>query len=133
MARYLLDSHAFLWIKTEAEQIKEETLSRLADPANRVYLSLAAVWELAIKSETGKLSAFARLAGSAGKLLATLRESGIELLPIDLHHVLLAAKLPLHHRDPFDRLMIAQAKSEDLEVVTRDAIFVRYGVRVLRI
>lgn len=133
MARYLFDSHTFLWIKTDAQQIKEETLSQLADPNNRVYLSLAAVWELAIKSEKGKLGAFARLAGSGGKLRATLRESGIDLLPIDPQHVLLAANLSPHHRDPFDRLMIAQAKSEDLEVVTRDAIFVRYGVRVLRI
>lgn len=133
MARYLLDSNAFLWIKTEPKQIKAETLSKLADPANRVYVSVAGLWELAIKAEMGKLGIFAPLAGSARLLAIAMRESGLELLPIDLPHVLLAAKLPLHHRDPFDRVMIAQAKTENLDIVTRDSVFKRYDVRVVPI
>lgn len=133
MARYLLDSHAFLWIKTDPEQTDPKTLAKLADPTNQLYLSLAGVWELAMKAAMGKLGAFTRLASSPSALVSALRESGIELLPIALPHVLLAAKLPQHHRDPFDRVMIAQAMTEDLDIVTRDSALARYGVRILHI
>lgn len=134
MAGYLLDSNAFLWIKTDPKQINTETLAELADASNRVLVSVAGLWELAIKSAMGKLAVYERmLAHDDSMLRKALRESGIQLLSIELPHVLAAARLPLHHRDPFDRMMIAQAKDLNLAVVTRDAIFARYDVRVIQI
>jgi PIN domain nuclease of toxin-antitoxin system len=134
MAGYLLDSNAFVWIKTDPEQIDPETLAKLTDASNRVLVSIAALWELAIKSATGKLGAFGRVVGGdAAAVREALRESRLEILAIDIHHVLGATRLPLHHRDPFDRMMIAQAQKENLVVVTRDAMFARYAVHVLHI
>ncbi len=134
MAGYLLDSNAFLWIKTDPGQIRAETLAEVADTSNRVHVSIAALWELAIKSAMGKLDVFTRAIGRDDALLTNaLRESGISLLSIEVPHVLVAARLPLHHRDPFDRMMIAQAQQENLIIVTRDAIFARYEVRVVQV
>jgi PIN domain nuclease of toxin-antitoxin system len=134
MAGYLLDSNAFLWIKTHPGQIGSKALAELAEPSNRLYVSIAGLWELAIKSAMGKLDIFERLIGrDDAALRESLRESGILLLQMDVSHVLLAARLPMHHRDPFDRMMIAQAKRENLTIVTRDAIFARYDVSVVQI
>jgi PIN domain nuclease of toxin-antitoxin system len=99
-----------------------------------VHVSIVALWELAIKAAMGRLDIFERISGrTPAALSGALRESGFDLLPIEIPHVLLAARLPLHHRDPFDRMMIAQAQEEHLTIVTRDAIFARYGVRVLAV
>ncbi|MGH6876217.1 MAG: type II toxin-antitoxin system VapC family toxin [Rhizomicrobium sp.] len=134
MARYLLDSHAFLWAKTDPGQIGPQALAEITDRTNRVYVSAAGLWELAIKSAAGKLAGLPRIAGqSSDALMEALRESGFDLLSIELPHVLIAARLPLYHRDPFDRVMIAQAQQENLVVVTRDGMFARYGVRVIQI
>jgi PIN domain nuclease of toxin-antitoxin system len=96
-------------------------------------VSIACLWELAIKAANGKLPRFAAMiAPGLDALLESLRESGLELLPIELSHVLAAGSLPQHHRDPFDRLMIAQAIEEKLTLITSDAIFPRYqGLRIL--
>lgn len=134
MAAYLLDSNAFLWIKAVPEQISRETLEKLADRSNRVYVSVVALWELAIKAAMGRLDIFDRIAGrNPATLSEALREAGFDLLSIEISHVLRAARLPPHHRNPFDRMMIAQAQEGQLEIVTRDAVFARYDVRVLRV
>lgn len=134
MAAYLLDSHAFLWIKAVPEKISRETLEKLADRSNRVYVSVVALWELAIKAAMGRLDIFDRIAGrNPATLSEALREAGFDLLSIEISHVVRAARLPPHHRDPFDRMMIAQAQEGQLEIVTRDAVFARYDVRVLRV
>lgn len=132
MAGYLLDSNAFLWAKEEPSKLRAETLVEIAKVESRLFLSLASLWELAIKAANGKLDAYAAMiARGTDGLLAALHESNIALLPIELHHVLAASRLAQHHRDPFDRVMIAQAQAENLVIVTRDAIFSRYDVRVL--
>jgi PIN domain nuclease of toxin-antitoxin system len=95
---------------------------------------VAGLWELAIKSAAGKLGPFSQImAVSPDALLEALRQSRFDLLSIGLQHALIAARLPPYHRDPFDRVMIAQAQQEDLTVVTRDSVFASYDVRVLRI
>lgn len=95
-------------------------------------MSLAGLWELAIKAANGKLENYARMiAHDPDALLSALRESNFELLPIELSHALSASRLPQHHRDPFDRLMIAQAQAGGLVIITSDSIFARYDVRVL--
>ena len=132
MAGYLLDSNAFLRSKTSPEKLRKKTLDEICKADNRLFISLASVWELAIKAANGKLEYYARIvAHGSDSLLVALRESGIELLPIELPHVLAASRLPPHHRDPFDRVMIAQAQLEGLVIVTSDRMFTRYGVRVL--
>ncbi len=105
----------------------------MADRDNAIYISLAALWEMAIKAANGKLPFYSRMtANGSAALVAGLREANFALLGIELDHALAATNLPQHHRDPFDRLMIAQALQNDLTVITTDAVFSRYaGVRVL--
>lgn len=133
MAGYLLDSNAFIRAKAEPEALRTQARKALEDPGNTLYVSLACLWELAIKAAGGKLELFARLMTRGERAVMTsLTESGFDLLPIDLAQVLEAAALPMHHRDPFDRLMIAQALQLDLTVITSDDAFSRYkGLRVL--
>src|SRR5213082_1370816 len=125
MASYLLDSNAFLWVKTDPHHARREAIAEIVDPANDVFVSVAAIWELAIKSAMGKLDPPVPI-DSSDAIVSALRESGFNLLAIQLSHALAAAWLPRHHRDPFDRMMIAQAQHEDLVVVTRDTVFKRY-------
>jgi len=105
----------------------------MEDRDNTIYISLAALWEMAIKAANGKLPFYSEMiAEGPARLIADLRETNFTLLGIEIEHALAAANLPQHHRDPFDRLMIAQALQSDLTVITTDAIFARYpGVRVL--
>jgi PIN domain nuclease of toxin-antitoxin system len=133
MARYLLDSNAFLYAKFEPEKLRQEALETIKDNGNRLFVSVAGLWEIAIKAANGKLPRYADLimSGPDG-LRQALQESDFALLPIELEYALAAARLPQHHRDPFDRLMIAQALQEDLTVITTDATFARYaGLRLL--
>ena len=99
---------------------------------NTIFVSLAAIWELAAKAGRGRLPGFEHVLrrGPEG-VRDDLAAAGLNLLPIELDHALAAAILPLHHHDPFDRIMIAQAKSRSFTVITRDRMFARYGVQVL--
>lgn len=128
MAGYLLDSNAFLRAKAAPEALRAQARKAVEDPGNTLYVSLACLWELAIKAALGKLDMFARLTNRGERaVMSSLTESGFDLLPVDLSHVLEAAALPMHHRDPFDRLMIAQALQLDLTVITSDDAFSRYS------
>lgn len=133
MGQYLLDSNVFLRFKTEPHKLRQEAHEAITAPENRLFVSLAGLWEMAIKAANGKLPQYARLISSGpGALRESLRESDLTLLPIELEHALAAARLPQHHRDPFDRLMIAQALSEELTLISTDAVFERYaGLPVL--
>lgn len=128
MSEVLLDSQAWLWLRTEPERINRTAMSILEDPEVGVLLSLASCWELAIKFGLGKL---ALPAHPASFFRMAMAESGVEILPITLEDVVLVPDLPLHHGDPFDRLIIAQALRRDLRVVTSDRRFKAYGVRLL--
>lgn len=131
MARYLLDSNAFLWAKTEPWRIKRKAFEEIDDAGNQLFVSLATLWELAIKSSKGKLPLFAAMVARK-PLDLILSESGFGLLDIGLNHVMTAYRLPYHHRDPFDRMMIAQALNEAMTLITSDATFSRYpGLSVL--
>ena len=112
-----------LWWLDETE-LTSLSGDAIADPTNDVSVSAASVWELAIKEATGKL----RLPGN---LQERIEGEGFAALPISTTHALSAGALPLHHRDPFDRMLIAQATIEGLTIVTRDRRFAPYGVPVL--
>lgn len=128
MGRYLLDSNAFLLFKTEPHKLRKEAHEAIAAGENRLFISLAGLWEMGIKAANGKLPQYARLISSgSGALRETLRESDLTLLPIELEHAIAATQLPQHHRDPFDRMMIAQAQMEGLTLISNDRVFSLYA------
>ncbi len=123
-AGYLLDTHVLLWWLSEPAKLSGEARSAIAQGSNSVYLSSAAAWEMAIKRSLGRLE-------FPGNLEEVLRKERIEVLPVTLAHALAVADLPVHHQDPFDRMQVAQARLENLTVVTRDPKIAEYDVEVL--
>jgi PIN domain nuclease of toxin-antitoxin system len=122
--RLLVDSNAFIWAYVQPIELASAAQQAISDPANERFISIAALWEIAIKSSTGKLS----MPTDPSQAISDL---ALTILPIGLAHVQRLPSLPFHHRDPFDRMMIAQAIEEGLTIVTRDRIFAAYGVPVL--
>jgi len=121
----LLDTHLVLWwMAGEASRISKKALAALGSEGIDPIVSAVTVWEAAIKRGLGKLEA-------PDDLLAQLEGAGVELLPITARHADLVASLPLHHRDPFDRLLVAQATVEGLALVTDDESIRRYDVEVI--
>ena len=126
--RILLDTHAFLWWNDASPRLSKKALVLLADPTNTLLLSVVSAWELVLKTQTGKL----RLAESPSVYVPTrMAHYAMEALPVKLAHVLASESLPLHHRDPFDRLLIAQATIEGVPILTADPEFRRYAIKVL--
>ncbi|MFZ4659659.1 MAG: type II toxin-antitoxin system VapC family toxin [Caldilineaceae bacterium] len=125
----LLDLHIFLWLANEPHRLSPSTMAALRAPGNRRYLSIVSVWELQIKVSSGKLT----LPTSVQHFVATYRSANsIYPLSISESHIWALATLPFHHRDPFDRILIAQAITEGWTLVTADALFVDYPVQLLR-
>jgi PIN domain nuclease of toxin-antitoxin system len=121
--RLLIDTNAALWYMAGSGKLAEAAREQIL-VAERVYISVASAWEIEIKRALGKLTAPADL----GKAFAMV---GFEPLDIDLDHAAAAARLPKHHQDPFDRLIVAQAMLESLTVVTSDSTIPKYDVQVL--
>ena len=117
----LLDTRILLGWLADDPGLSERQRSAIADPANVVYVSAASAWEIAIKKALGKLIA-------PNDLGAALIASELEQLPVTVAHAEAVGRLPPHHRDPFDRMLIAQAGVEDLTVVTGDPVFAQYEV-----
>jgi PIN domain nuclease of toxin-antitoxin system len=124
--RLLLDTHAFLWWVADDARLSRRARSAMASGTNTCLLSAASAWELAIKASLGKLDVGGDVARFVAEQVALNRFAA---LPVELDHAVGVAALPLHHRDPFDRLLAAQALAEDAAVVSADAIFSRYGVK----
>ena len=121
----LLDTHSFIWFVAGSTRLSASAREIMDVPANRLWLSVASLWEMAIKVSLGKL----KLGQPLDKFLPEqLRVNSVELLGITLDHTLALAALPFHHRDPFDRLLIAQALVEGLPVISVDPAFDAYGV-----
>lgn len=123
---YLLDTHTFLWFINDDPALSATAKAIIEDPENAIYLSVASVWEMAIKLSLGKLempSPFTEFIDDQ------LRENTIALLDIKTSHAGIVTTLSFHHRDPFDRLIIAQSKSEEIPVIGRDTIFDAYGIK----
>jgi PIN domain nuclease of toxin-antitoxin system len=126
--RILLDTHCWLWLLVAPERLKEESRRLLASEESDLLLSAASAWEIAIKVSIGRL----RLPGDPADLVpAWLVESRTSPLPIEHRHALRVATLPPHHRDPFDRLLVAQAQLEKLPIMTADEQLASYDVELL--
>jgi PIN domain nuclease of toxin-antitoxin system len=123
--RLLLDTHALLWALSAPARLPAPTAAAIRDPANAVFVSAASAWEIAIKSGLGKLSA------DLDEVVRTSIEVGFEELAVTLAHTRRLQSLPPRHRDPFDRMLVAQALEEGLTVVTRDAALSAYSVPTL--
>jgi PIN domain nuclease of toxin-antitoxin system len=120
----LLDTHFVLWSLSGDKRLSKTIIEFVADPDQRVKVSLASIWEIAIKHSIGKL----RLQGDLPETLRNIHALGFDLLPIEQEHILALASLPHHHRDPFDRMLIAQAKHEGMHLLTADPHFKFYDV-----
>ena len=122
--RLLLDTHALLWWLSDWDEIAETTRDAIADPENEVFVSAVSGWEIAIKKARGRLVA-------PDNLSAVVEKKHFEHLPLSFEHTERAAVLPPHHRDPFDRMLVAQAQAEGLVLVTRDARIPLYDVPIM--
>lgn len=122
--RLLLDTNAFLWWVGDDARLGSSARSLISDPDNEVFVSAATAWEISIKHSKGKLPYV--------NTPAVVEANEFEPLAIEIDHGLAAGELPPHHRDPFDRVLIAQAQRESLVVVTEDAAFARYDVETVR-
>ncbi len=125
--RLLLDTQTWLWLQAARQRVNPEVMRLLVDPGNELLLSAASSWEIAIKYALGKLPL---PLPPAEYVPDRLRRSGVAPLPVHHSHALHVASLPLHHRDPFDRLLVAQAQLDGLQVVTSDRAFSHYEVTV---
>jgi PIN domain nuclease of toxin-antitoxin system len=123
----LLDTHAFIWFLNGDSQLPASVKNLIADTSNRCFVSIGSIWEVAIKSSLNKLE----LQGDFNQIAGFLNSNDIEVLPITFEHIQRLLQLDFYHRDPFDRIIIAQALTENLSVATRDKIFHEYGVNII--
>ncbi|MFZ5478819.1 MAG: type II toxin-antitoxin system VapC family toxin [Myxococcota bacterium] len=126
--RLLLDTHALLWWLAGDEQMSPRAREAIGDPGAEVYVSAASAWEIATKVRIGKLPGAASLVPGIAAVLASQRFTG---LPVAVDHAERAGSLAVDHRDPFDRVLVAQALSEDLTLVSNERLFDAFGVRRL--
>lgn len=128
MTRYLVDTHVWLWMQSDPDRLHNESLAIIQEVSNSLLFSAASAWEIAIKHRLGKL----RLPEAPALYVPDrMRRSGTSPLPVEPAHALRTAELPDHHRDPFDRLLVAQAQLLDLTIITADEQFSAYDVAVV--
>lgn len=125
--RYLIDTHILIWFLEGNKFLAKSRRQIIADSQNEIYVSIASFWEMAIKISIGKLT----LANPLNDVIKQIAAENIEILPIASEHILQVSVLPFHHRDPFDRIIIAQAKVENLPVMTDDSEFGNYKIKIL--
>lgn len=123
--RILLDTHALLWALSNPRRLPARLTRMLRQPESDVYVSAVATWEIAIKSDLGRIDV------QVAAVARAARDADFDELPVTIPHTLRLLDLPAHHRDPFDRLLIAQAVEERMAIVTHDPLFRRYPVSVV--
>ncbi len=123
--RLLLDTHILLWWLVDDPALPSRARTLIADPTNTVFISPLSLWEIAIKSRLGKIEA------NVDEVLAAATDGGLIPLPFTAGHASETARLPYHHRDPFDRGLVAQARHEPMRLLTHDGVVAAYGDSVL--
>ena len=121
----LLDTHTFLWMALDDPQLSETARGKLSDTENELYLSPASYWEIAVKISIGKYNLTEPLTAFVKREIVA---NNLKVLPIDVDHTAEISTLPFHHKDPFDRMLVAQSMVENFPLVSRDTIFDQYGV-----
>ena len=125
--KLLIDTHTFLWLMGEPEKLSRKALEACKDRGSDLYFSVVSAWEIEIKRQIGKL----KLKLPLRTIIQQQQEkNNLQILPVDLEHVLALVHLPSHHADPFDRLLIAQAQVEDAYLVSSDPLFAKYRVKL---
>ncbi|MFB2977440.1 type II toxin-antitoxin system VapC family toxin [Microseira sp. BLCC-F43] len=124
--KYLIDTHILIWFIEGDEKLSEEARALIANPANDIYVSQASLWEMTIKISIGKLS----LSISLSDLELFLVSNQFQILETQFRHYEILHYLPFHHQDPFERMIIAQAKAEDYTIITHDDRFKLYDVKL---
>lgn len=128
MNKYLLDTHTLLWWESNADLLSPAAFALLSDRTNTILLSVASLWEMQIKLQTGRL----KLALQLEEMVTNqIIENQVILLPVLFPHVLELDKLSMYHRDPFDRILVAQALVEDVAIISRDSQIAKYPVQVV--
>jgi len=122
MQRFLLDTHVMLWWLNDAPELGPRCREVLSDERNEVFVSAATAWEISKKTVIGKLEA-------PEDIDTIVEDEGFSKLPISLYHGQLAGRLPVLHRDPFDRMLVAQAQAEGLVLITADENIIKYNIR----
>lgn len=126
--KVLLDTHTFIWWDDDHKQLSPRALAICQDRENTMLLSIASVWEMQIKIQLGKLKFSLPL---EDKIQHQQEMNGLEILPISLKHVFTLGQLPHHHRDPFDRLLIAQCINEGIPMISHDSLLRPYPVQII--
>jgi len=126
--RILVDTHVFLWDLLDDHRSSRKAREILSSDEHQLYFSLVSLWEIAVKIKTGKLNS---VGSSVSYIRDEMEEYRMELLPIRYEHILQLERLPLHHSEPFDRLLIAQAVAESLPILTHDEKFPLYPVKLI--
>lgn len=122
--RFLVDAHALLWALGEPSALSPAARDAIADPSNLIVVSTASLWECAIKASIGRLEL-------PEDFYDSVPEAGYEVMPIRISHLNVYRTLPMHHRDPFDRMLVAQARAEAMTLISRDPEIAKYDVDVL--
>jgi PIN domain nuclease of toxin-antitoxin system len=125
--RLLLDSHVFVWWDISPKKIPQHVSAALVNPSNTILLSVASIWEMQIKIQAGKLHLTRPL---RDVVLAQQQTNGMGLMPITADHIWALEPLPWYHKDPFDRVLIAQANTEGTRLVSEDHVFSKYAVDI---
>lgn len=123
--KLLLDTHALLWWLADDKQLGRRARELVEDPGNDILISMVSLWEIAVKTRIGKLRAEIK------EITDAVQQEGFTLLDIGITHLLTLAGLPVHHRDPFDHLLIAQAIAEDATLMSEDRNAARYPARIM--
>lgn len=122
--KLLLDTHAFIWFVENDSNLPVSLRTQIEDTENEIYISIASLWEIAIKVSLGKLE----MAIDLPSLIQKIEENGFNILPIFPEHTVYVASLPFHHRDSFDIILIAQTLTENIKILSKDRFFQDYGV-----
>ncbi len=123
--RYLLDTHVFIWAMENKKRLPESIKNEIINPDNTIFVSVATIWEIIIKSAKKKLKA-------PKDIKSDIASSNFQTISIDVEHVLEVKKLPLYHNDPFDRILIAQARTENLTLITSDEKIWKYELSLIK-
>lgn len=126
--KFLFDTHTFLWLRNEPQKVSKLALEIYQEPNNVIYLSIVSLWEMQIKYQLGKLQLEVSLPEMIEEQCLL---NNLLILPIEPAHIFELNHLPFFHKDPFDRLLIAQAKLENIPIITADHLFVQYPIEVI--